>query len=594
MKKQLLALVFLSFMFMNSYSQNWKWANGISNTNNYNTSSITTDSQGNSYVTGYFSGTSTWGGQSLTAAGSLDGYIVKYDNNGVLVWVKQIRSGVPYGESVEPKSIALDTEGNIYICGTFHTIVSFSPSINLVNTPGNKGLDAFIAKYNNNGVCLWAQQAGDVPPIQNQPNSVIASSIAVDAKGNSYITGHYFEAANFGAIQFISTGESLNVFIAKYDPSGKVLWAKKEGGYDVDEGKGIAINAKGGCFVTGHFSYKADFSGHTLLSSNSIGVSSGMFVASYNENGTIQWVKQSIDKPNSFCSGLAITSDIDGNCYVTGDFYGTESFGPYTLIVPPLVGPNVWITKYDPSGNELWANKEGSINAGTNSNIKAITLNSADKAVYIAGNYSNAITFSDGTNLVGNNNNGNLFIVGYDLTGKIQLKKQIITSDAGIIYGIASNHAGVTPCFYVAGDYFKTNSIFFEDALNSPSGITLNIGFSGFVAKYYNAAEKGYIKSSSAFRVSNVSSETKQTGTQIFPNPAQGQFTASTRLAQKDLVDISIYNVVGRRVSQHQAVADAGNYTQTIDISQLPAGMYVVKINGGGNNAIQKLIISEK
>ncbi len=592
MKKQLLTLALLSFLFMNGYAQNWSWADGISTTAasyNLHTSSIATDSQGNSYVTGYFAGKTTWGAQSLTAVGYLDGYVAKYDNNGVLVWVQQIGSGAGIGEYAESNSIALDGNGNIYICGTFNNFASFSTSIKIVNKAGNNSSDAFIAKYSNNGACLWAQQAGDVAAIQNQANSVIASSIAVDAKGNSYITGRYSQAANFSGIQLISVGEAWNVFIAKYDASGNIFWAKKEGGYNVDEGTGIAINPKGGCFVTGDFSLKADFSGTTLISNST--TTTSLFVASYDGNGNMQWVKQSIDKPNSFCMGAAITSDINGNCYVTGNFSGTERFGAYTLITTPPSGANVCVVKYDPIGKELWAKQEGSANSGSQIHSTAITLNDTDQSIYVTGNYWQTITFSDGTNLVGNNT-GNLFIIGYDLNGKIQLKKQMTTVGSGTPNGIASNHAGVVPTFYVAGDYFNANSLFFQDVLNNPSGITLNAGYSGFVAKYLNGSS---IKPLSlSFKTSAVSADPKQVGTQIYPNPAQEQFTVNTVAAQKDLVDISIYNVVGKRVAQQQAVVDAGNYTQTIDISQLPAGMYVVKINGGGNNDSQKLIISKK
>lgn len=62
----------------------------------------------------------------------------------------------------------------------------------------------------------WARLGGGIGFDQGE-------AIAVDAAGNSYVTGLFFETATFGPFTLTSAG-SGDVFVVKYDPSGTVLW----------------------------------------------------------------------------------------------------------------------------------------------------------------------------------------------------------------------------------------------------------------------------------------------------------------------------------------------------------------------------------
>src|SRR5688572_29378251 len=95
----------------------------------------------------------------------------------------------------------------------------------------------------------WAKRAGAY-------NGEIANTIYVDGAGNSYITGTFYDTCRFGSITLL--GASLNpsiytdTYVAKYDPSGNPLWAKR-GTSQVDDG-GFAICAdnSGNVYAAGY------------------------------------------------------------------------------------------------------------------------------------------------------------------------------------------------------------------------------------------------------------------------------------------------------------------------------------------------------
>jgi hypothetical protein len=92
-----------------------------------------------------------------------------------------------------------------------------------------------------------------------------ASRIAVDAGGNSYVTGIFRGNASFGTTNLTSSG-STDIFIAKYDASGNVLWAKQAGGQDIDAAKNIEVDVSGNSYITGEFQGSATFGSTTLTS----------------------------------------------------------------------------------------------------------------------------------------------------------------------------------------------------------------------------------------------------------------------------------------------------------------------------------------
>ena len=78
-------------------------------------------------------------------------------------------------------------------------------------------MDVFIVKYDASGNMLWAKGAGG-------GSNEEGYSLSTDVSGNIYLSGYFTQPSNFGTIKLTSAGQA-DLFLAKYDPSGNVLWA---------------------------------------------------------------------------------------------------------------------------------------------------------------------------------------------------------------------------------------------------------------------------------------------------------------------------------------------------------------------------------
>ena len=399
---------------------NVKWAKSAGGSNDEFGSSIITDGSGNVYVTGSFgSSTITFGTIVLTnaASGTTDGFIVKYDPAGNVVWAQRAGgilndqcgkllvddngnvymsggfmsssitfgtitltnpapgSGIPFIVKYDPsgnalwawvwpvgiwsRDIAIDGSGNLYYMGTYtSSTITFGATI-LTNSGSAGSSDIFIVKYDANGNVLWAKSAG------GSANDV-GYGIAIDGSGNVYMTGSFLSSSiSFGGINLtIAKTGTEDMFIVKYDPSGTALWAKRAGGTSVNRGSDIATDGSGNVYVTGTFcNYPIIFGGKTLPN----GGAWDMFIVKYDANGNVPWAKSAGGIYTE--RGFGITTDGSGNVFVTGDFQSYKiTFGTITLTNTNGTNPSgyqdMFITKYDSNGNVPWAKCAGGIPAG--------------------------------------------------------------------------------------------------------------------------------------------------------------------------------------------------------------------------------------
>jgi len=310
-KTLLLVLLLLCTTFIFAQSDVWQWVEQAGGIGNDYGRSITIDSSGNSYITGYFYGTASFGSTTLTTTGSgaVDIFVAKLDSSGNWLWAKQAGGNnwdVGFG-------IATDSSGNSYVTGFFAESASFG-STTLTSSGGE---DIFVAKLDSSGNWLWAKQAGGTSPDYGW-------GIAIDSSGNSYVTGYFEGTASFGTTNLTSSGVQ-DIFIAKLDSSGNWLWVKQAGGNNWDVGFGIATDSSGNSYITGLFAEFASFGSTTLTSSGQ----DDIFVAKLDNNGNWLWVKQAGGISSD--EGFAITTDSSENSYVTGYYQGTASFGSIEL-----------------------------------------------------------------------------------------------------------------------------------------------------------------------------------------------------------------------------------------------------------------------
>lgn len=144
-------------------------------------------------------------------------------------------------------------------------------------------------------------------------------NIIFDNSGNSYVTGYFTGTANFGEYQLISKENSNDIFVAKYNNNGNIIWVKRGGGPGNDIGNELLLDKEGNCYVTGSFE---------------IGDKSDVFVSKYNPDGKIVWTNKvgvdTMQKKNNNCIYVS-SFDMNGKIIETKLFDEDEIFKNYGL-----------------------------------------------------------------------------------------------------------------------------------------------------------------------------------------------------------------------------------------------------------------------
>ena len=343
------------------------WAKNAGSSEGAHGRSIAVDGSGNCYVTGYYGSSISFGSTTLTSAGMADIFVVKYDPSGNVIWAKSF-GGLGADQGM---SIAVDGVGNSYVTGHFISSSSSFGSITLTNAGGTNKNDAFVVKLDISGSVLWAKSAGGT-------DHEFGRDITVDGNGNSYVTGEFVSStSSFGSTNLTNAG-GTDVFLAKYNASGNLLWAKSAGGTGSDRGTGIGVDGSGNSYISGWFSGVVSF-GSTILTSAG---GADVFVAKYDPSGNEIWAKCAGGTGSDFASGIAVEGN--GNSYITGNFGSSSiSFGSATLNITG--GTDVFVAKYDPSGNVFWATSSGGTGGETGNGIAA----NGNGNCYVTGSFNN-------------------------------------------------------------------------------------------------------------------------------------------------------------------------------------------------------------
>ena len=230
MKKVQACLISLFFCFsLDLYTQvpDWEWAKAV-HTNGYELARdvVADPVTGNIYIAGawkndlsaYFPGnpnppdtdfSSTYGGE--------DGLVVKYDQNGTILWAFKIGGT----KDEEVSAITLDSSGNIYITGYiddgtnyFSGTSSSTPDSTIDNS---SKLDFFIAKYNPDGVLQWVRHSDGL--------SGDAKGLGIYAENSSvFASGFCTGSTSFGPFSGSFNQGNEDYFVAKYDVNGSEQW----------------------------------------------------------------------------------------------------------------------------------------------------------------------------------------------------------------------------------------------------------------------------------------------------------------------------------------------------------------------------------
>jgi hypothetical protein len=325
-----------------------------------------------------------------------------------------------------------------------------------------KGFIAFVSVivillFCNNSVnaqapeFIWAKGAGGT-------GNDYGYDITSDGSGNIIVTGRFAGTATFDTFT-LNSGDGYALFVANYDASGNVLWAKQTGGSGSVKGYGITTDAPGNIIVTGCLQGSVTFGSNELTSAGS----GDIFIAKYDPSGNVLWAKQH-GSAGGWDEGWDVVTDRSGNIIITGYFIHRVTFDSIEL--NSMGGnPDAFLVKYDPSGNVLWAKGYGGTGRELPSNITIDENNN----ILITGWFSDWTKFGDH---IRNNTTGgkyDIFIVKFDAAGEVIWLESAGGSGRDEGHGIATDGLGN---YYICG-WFEGTAKFGTISLTSTVYIIL-------------------------------------------------------------------------------------------------------------------------
>jgi gliding motility-associated-like protein len=375
-----------------------------------------------------------------------------------LQWVKSF--GDTGGEG--STAVTTDAAGNVYTTGWFGDTVDFDPSASTYTLTAINGKSVFISKFDGAGNFIWAKAL---------LGNAQGEAIAVDALGNVYTSGYFYNTTDFdpglGVFNLTSNGME-DIYVSKIDPLGNFIWAKSFGSSIADYVYGITLDANNNVLVTGTFRNTCDFDpGASSFNITSNGVAD-FFISKFDASGTFIWAKSIGDIGGDESRSICV--DNSGDIFLTGSYTGTVDFDPgaavFNLSAASSVATDLFILKLNSAGSLVWVKNLGAVNTQGMSIALDATGN-----IYTSGYFYNTVDFDPGPsifNLIGIPGQMDVFILKLNSLGNFVWANQI----NGTATYVGDIDLDVSGNLYITGVF--SNTVDFD-----PSGSVFNLSATG-------------------------------------------------------------------------------------------------------------------
>jgi hypothetical protein len=592
------------------------WAKNPGKVHPYNTSALGVDKNGFIYMAGLVNKDSTGNSQSEATL-----FLDKYTSTGTPVSTKAFYE--PQNGSIT--GIVFNNE-EMYLAGFFLGPEIIFQNDTLLNA-FPETYQSFLVKYDQYDSVAWAKSVKGV-------NDEFLYDVKVDANGDIIVTGSYDGEVVLDSLtlQTIVSGET-DLFVAKYNAAGSLLWAKNSAGTGTRYAKSLVTDENNDVYVLGGLYKTLIFGSDTLKITNTNSRNKDVFVLKYSASGSPVWSK--IIHGDAYDNGVSISRDANGNMLVFGE-YSSSSVSIGSTVLTNATSPGslyeiflaklnkcvatkpsicmvttdslsqnniiIWNKTMYPSADSFFVYRETATNkyqliASVPSSAESLVIDTVRTKYFPntgdpqAGTYRYKIKTRD---ICGNYSE----FSSYHNT--IFITENNGTFSWPQLYTI-ENNANPVDAYVLMRDDFNNGS---WHAVNSVSGTQQSMTDPAYntwkntanwrVETQWNIT---CVPTTIAYRKSR-SNTVRQIVTSVpdlgienisvYPNPATDQFVISSDLKQIERVDI--YNVYG--------VSMVGSATLTrgsklIQVSGLADGLYFLNIQTAQGNITRKLIVKK-
>ena len=488
--------------------------------------SVGTDSAGNVYTVGKFSGTAQFGTNTLASAGVDDIFITKMDASGNLLWAKRF-GGAGYDVA---NDVVVLPSGDVFITGGFQRIADFGGT-SVTNTTVSSFSDLFVTRVDTNGNVVWVRAEGV------QFFSDVGTSIAADGTNNAlYVTGAS-TLDNFNGASIPNLGR---VLLAKYDLAGGRIWARKAGagnGGAQDRGLGVSIAPDQSVYQVGQFLSATHTNASTVLTNRSNPGFADGFVAKYDAAGALQWLRQIGSTGLDVAESVAAT--VNGDILVAGQLSGTNTIGTNVVVSSGGSLPDACIVNYDASGGVQWVRVFGGAGSDAAMDIAADPRGN----IYITGFFQGTATFGS-KSVESIAATKDVFVAGVRPDGTVEFVQQAggdsIAGESGLGVAVDVNGGGVfTGQFqgtFVAGGDSQTSiggdNVFVSRLVSPPPTMAATASTNGNVTFSWSSFRAGFVLESNGATLNS----TNWSRINVDPGVVNGAFVFSTNTSTTNVL----------------------------------------------------------
>lgn len=230
--------------------------------------------------------------------------------------------------------------------------------------------------------------------------------LVTDPDGNTYIAGMLEYDTDFGNGLILSSAGVHDIFLAKYSPTGRLVWAKRAGGKGGDKIQSIALDGFGNIFAVGEFEDTCYW--ESIMKTTPGPEVNNMFIAKYDTSGNVTWVKTLSTTGVIHSRGYGVSCDESGNVYACGGTKGDTYFEGNYLFTSNGDYDGT-IVKFDSNGNYIWGRRLG----GAESDKAYAIASDRNGFVYVTGYFVGTAEFSSSVDLNGNGHT-EIFLAKYN------------------------------------------------------------------------------------------------------------------------------------------------------------------------------------
>lgn len=452
-----------------NYTTDLDWATYSGGDDSDEAFSVASDPAGNVFIAGTTKSTTgigTAGAFQPAYTDGRDAFLVKFNSAGVRQW------GTYYGDADDDygMGVATDALGNVYLVG-------YTDSPTNIATAGshqvalNSAEDAFIVKFNTNGIRQWASYYGGA-------DADFGFSVATDASNNVFLAGVTEGSTTLGtAGAFDNTFNGVSdQFLVKFNAAGVRQWATYYGGALEELEANVATDPSGNLFLVGQTMSVAGIatagSAQPVYGGNA---NPDGYLVKFNTAGARQWATYSGGLETE--EQVSVACDPSGNVFVSGTTDSDNGIAFNALHQGFRAGSkDGFLMKFDPAGVRQWGNYVG---GSDGDEARDVATDAAGEA-YITGSTTSpdliATLFAYSTVLNGVEDDA--FLMKFDGVGQQTWGTYYGGTDVEDCYSVAIDPVGSV---YIAGATLSLTDI----ATPGAHQTALDTDVDAFLAKFF-------------------------------------------------------------------------------------------------------------